>query len=77
MCLLRVLSNHLPARLSVRPLITSRPNRCPTNAQVFGAAFRRNSRWSVNQPVPDLGDADAPMDKVGLNYLNSGGQGSC
>ncbi|KAI7843108.1 hypothetical protein COHA_003279 [Chlorella ohadii] len=36
--------------------------------KVFGAAFRRNSRWSVNQPVPDLGDADAPMDKVDAFY---------
>lgn len=34
-------------------------------AQVFGAAFRRNSKWSTNRPVPEVGDADTPMDKVG------------
>ena len=32
--------------------------------QVFGPAFRRNSRWSVNQPVPDLGDDSVPLEKV-------------
>lgn len=32
--------------------------------QVFGTAFRRNARWSTNQPVPDLGDDALSMDKV-------------
>lgn len=27
--------------------------------QVFGPAFRRQSRWSVAQPVPDLAEDDA------------------
>ncbi|KAL4449534.1 hypothetical protein ABPG77_007178 [Micractinium sp. CCAP 211/92] len=36
--------------------------------KVFGAAFRRNSRWSTNQPVPDLGDDATPMDKVDAFY---------
>lgn len=33
--------------------------------KVFGAAFRRNARWSTNQPVPDVGDDETPLDKVG------------
>jgi hypothetical protein len=33
--------------------------------KVFGAAFRRNGRWSTNQPVPDLGDDNTPMEQVG------------
>ena len=44
------------------------PPRSPlphTAPQVFGTAFRRNARWSTNQPVPDLGDETLPMDKVG------------
>jgi DnaJ family protein C protein 2 len=28
--------------------------------QVFGPAFRRQSRWSVATPVPELGNDDAP-----------------
>jgi hypothetical protein len=32
--------------------------------QVFGVAFRRNARWSTNQPVPELGDETTPLDKV-------------
>ncbi|KAL4443910.1 hypothetical protein ABPG75_011647 [Micractinium tetrahymenae] len=36
--------------------------------KVFGAAFRRNARWSTNQPVPDLGDDSTPMDKVDAFY---------
>ncbi|GAB4822471.1 hypothetical protein N2152v2_009517 [Parachlorella kessleri] len=32
--------------------------------KVFGPAFRRNSRWSTNQPVPDLGDDSLPIDKA-------------
>ncbi|PRW60561.1 dnaJ-like protein subfamily C member 2-like [Chlorella sorokiniana] len=48
----------------------SLPTEClpPDFYKVFGAAFRRNSRWSVNQPVPDLGDAEAAMDKVDAFY---------
>jgi hypothetical protein len=46
-------------------LLTSEPGTsCRHHVQVFGSAFRRNSRWSVNQPVPELGADDAPMDKA-------------
>jgi DnaJ family protein C protein 2 len=30
----------------------------------FGAAFRRNAKWSVNQPVPDLGGDEASPAEV-------------
>ena len=36
--------------------------------QVFGPAFKRNSRWSVTQPVPDVGDEQTPYDKVDKFY---------
>lgn len=36
--------------------------------KVFGAAFRRNARWSTNQPVPDVGDDETPLDKVDAFY---------
>uniref|UniRef100_A0A7N0T6N3 Uncharacterized protein n=1 Tax=Kalanchoe fedtschenkoi TaxID=63787 RepID=A0A7N0T6N3_KALFE len=32
--------------------------------KVFGPAFMRNGRWSVAQPVPSLGDDDAPLKEV-------------
>ena len=35
---------------------------------VFGAAFRRNARWSSVTPVPDFGDADAPWPAVDAFY---------
>ncbi|KAH7615639.1 hypothetical protein Ndes2526B_g09614 [Nannochloris sp. 'desiccata'] len=34
----------------------------------FGAAFKRNSRWSINQPAPELGDIDTDMDHVDAFY---------
>ena len=36
--------------------------------KVFGAAFRRNARWSTNQPVPDLGDETTPLAQVDAFY---------
>jgi len=36
--------------------------------KVFGAAFRRNSRWSVNQPVPDVGDDTTSLQQVDAFY---------
>lgn len=34
----------------------------------FGSAFRRNARWSVNQPVPDLGNDSTDMGTVDSFY---------
>ena len=36
--------------------------------QVFGPAFRRNSRWSVQQPVPEVGNEAAPWEAVNAFY---------
>ena len=32
--------------------------------EVFGASFRRNAKWSERLPVPQLGDASTPYEKV-------------
>lgn len=45
----------------------------PPNAQcfcwqVFGPAFKRNSRWSLAQPVPDVGDEETPYAAVDKFY---------
>lgn len=34
----------------------------------FGAAFKRNSKWSVKQPVPDLGSIDSNYEHVDSFY---------
>jgi hypothetical protein len=36
--------------------------------QVFGPAFKRNSRWSVTQPVPDVGDEETAYAAVDKFY---------
>ncbi len=35
---------------------------------MFGPAFRRNSRWSVAQPVPEVGDDGAAWADVDAFY---------
>ena len=37
-------------------------------SQVFGPAFRRNSRWSVQTPVPEVGDEGTPFQQVDKFY---------
>lgn len=36
--------------------------------KVFGPAFMRNARWSVSQPVPNLGDENTPINTVDSFY---------
>ncbi|KAK9283895.1 hypothetical protein L1049_012150 [Liquidambar formosana] len=36
--------------------------------KVFGPAFMRNGRWSVNQPIPSLGDDGTPFKEVDSFY---------
>ncbi|KAJ0802445.1 putative transcription factor MYB family [Helianthus annuus] len=36
--------------------------------KVFGPAFMRNGRWSVNQPIPTLGDDNTPLKEVDAFY---------
>ncbi|KAG6787803.1 hypothetical protein POTOM_003848 [Populus tomentosa] len=36
--------------------------------KVFGPAFMRNGRWSVNQPIPSLGDDNTPLKEVDSFY---------
>ncbi|KAL1196969.1 DNAJ JJJ1-like protein [Cardamine amara subsp. amara] len=36
--------------------------------KVFGPAFKRNARWSVNSRVPDLGDENTPLKEVDSFY---------
>ncbi|KAF7803610.1 dnaJ-like protein subfamily C member 2 [Senna tora] len=37
--------------------------------KVFGPAFMRNGRWSVNQPIPSFGHNDTPLKEVD-NFYN-------
>ncbi|RID63972.1 hypothetical protein BRARA_E02933 [Brassica rapa] len=36
--------------------------------KVFGPAFKRNARWSVNQRIPDLGDENTKLKEVDRFY---------
>jgi len=36
--------------------------------EVFDPVFKRNAKWSENKPVPELGNADTPYDKVQKFY---------
>ncbi|XP_058078209.1 uncharacterized protein LOC131226639 [Magnolia sinica] len=36
--------------------------------KVYGPAFMRNGRWSVNQPIPPLGDEKTPIGEVDIFY---------
>lgn len=36
--------------------------------QVFAPAFRRNSRWSVDPKVPDVGDENSTWEEVSTFY---------
>ena len=38
------------------------------NWQVFGPAFRRNTRWSVATPVPEVGEDDTAWEEVDKFY---------
>ncbi|KAG8379372.1 hypothetical protein BUALT_Bualt07G0081700 [Buddleja alternifolia] len=46
------------------------PNDCAPQDffKVFGPAFLRNGRWSVNQPIPSLGDDTTPVKEVDSFY---------
>ncbi len=35
---------------------------------MFGPAFRRNARWSVDPKVPDVGDENTPYEQVDRFY---------
>jgi len=37
-------------------------------SQVFAPAFRRNSRWSVDPKVPDVGDESSSWEDVSAFY---------
>ena len=39
-----------------------------SRAQVFGPAFRRNARWSVATPVPEVGEEGTPWEAVDAFY---------
>ncbi len=35
---------------------------------MFGPAFRRNTRWSVATPVPEVGEDETPWEEVDKFY---------
>lgn len=51
---------------SVDDFDDSLPSTCRTSDfyAVFGSAFRRQSRWSIKSPVPDLGDRSTKYETV-------------
>lgn len=56
-------NDHMPT--SFRPKPEQGPDRF---YRVFGPVFARQSKFSVQQPVPTLGDADTPYEQVAAFY---------
>ena len=58
-------SNIATTPLTMQP---ARPTPCWLAPQVFGPAFRRNARWSVDPKVPEMGGPDSPWAEVTAFY---------